>query len=115
MKRRNLVEGNRLWIFVSLYASLSSQYVPFRTCMLGLLFFSLSLFPFSLLFLSFPGSCPHSFLSSYIQTSWLWNVFMWLMLFFGTGLLMCLYSHEWYARMVRRVRKRREDEKGKMW
>ena len=35
-------------------------------------------------------------------------VFMWLMLFFGTGLLMCLYSHEWYARMVRRVRKREE-------
>eukprot|EP00048_Salpingoeca_helianthica_P022771 m.20276 g.20276 ORF g.20276 m.20276 type:complete len:565 (-) comp7784_c0_seq1:74-1768(-) len=32
------------------------------------------------------------------QSSWPWNVFMWLMLFFGTGLLMCLYSHEWYAR-----------------
>lgn len=32
------------------------------------------------------------------QNSWPWNVFMWLMLFFGTGLLMCLYSHEYYTR-----------------
>ncbi|XP_076461098.1 sterol O-acyltransferase 1-like isoform X2 [Babylonia areolata] len=27
-----------------------------------------------------------------------WNVFMWVMLFTGNGLLMCLYSMEWYAR-----------------
>ncbi|XP_013786332.1 sterol O-acyltransferase 1-like [Limulus polyphemus] len=27
-----------------------------------------------------------------------WNIFMWLALFVGTGLLMCLYSMEWYAR-----------------
>ena len=25
------------------------------------------------------------------QTGRAWNVFMWLMLFFGTGMLMCLY------------------------
>ncbi|PVD30707.1 hypothetical protein C0Q70_09982 [Pomacea canaliculata] len=27
-----------------------------------------------------------------------WNVFMWVMLFTGNGMLMCLYSMEWYAR-----------------
>ncbi|CAH1789986.1 unnamed protein product, partial [Owenia fusiformis] len=27
-----------------------------------------------------------------------WNVFMWVGLFMGTGILMCLYSMEWYAR-----------------
>ncbi|CAE1295207.1 SOAT [Acanthosepion pharaonis] len=27
-----------------------------------------------------------------------WNVFMWVSLFIGNGLLMCLYSLEWYAR-----------------
>ncbi|KAK7447324.1 hypothetical protein BaRGS_00040209 [Batillaria attramentaria] len=27
-----------------------------------------------------------------------WNVFMWVMLFTGNGVLMCLYSMEWYAR-----------------
>ncbi|XP_029636046.1 sterol O-acyltransferase 1 isoform X1 [Octopus sinensis] len=27
-----------------------------------------------------------------------WNVFMWVALFIGNGLLMCLYSLEWYAR-----------------
>ena len=27
-----------------------------------------------------------------------WNVFMWVMLFSGNGVLMCLYSMEWYAR-----------------
>eukprot|EP00696_Hemimastix_kukwesjijk_P011922 gnl/Hemi2/2494_TR879_c0_g15_i1.p1 gnl/Hemi2/2494_TR879_c0_g15~~gnl/Hemi2/2494_TR879_c0_g15_i1.p1 ORF type:complete len:119 (-),score=20.20 gnl/Hemi2/2494_TR879_c0_g15_i1:131-487(-) len=27
-----------------------------------------------------------------------WNLFFWLMLFFGTGLLICLYSLEYYAR-----------------
>nr|XP_006816671.1 PREDICTED: sterol O-acyltransferase 1-like [Saccoglossus kowalevskii] len=27
-----------------------------------------------------------------------WNVFMWVALFIGNGLLMCLYSQEWYAR-----------------
>eukprot|EP00042_Codosiga_hollandica_P019941 m.62960 g.62960 ORF g.62960 m.62960 type:complete len:180 (-) comp49604_c0_seq8:102-641(-) len=32
------------------------------------------------------------------QTGRVWNVFMWLMLFFGTGLLMCLYSVEYFAR-----------------
>ncbi|XP_070566713.1 sterol O-acyltransferase 1-like isoform X3 [Ptychodera flava] len=28
-----------------------------------------------------------------------WNVFMWVSLFIGNGLLMCLYSQEWYARI----------------
>ncbi|XP_063421344.1 sterol O-acyltransferase 1-like isoform X1 [Mytilus trossulus] len=28
-----------------------------------------------------------------------WNVFLWVALFTGTGLLMCLYSMEWYARI----------------
>ena len=27
-----------------------------------------------------------------------WNVFLWLGLFMGMGLLMCLYSMEWFAR-----------------
>nr|XP_022308707.1 sterol O-acyltransferase 1-like isoform X2 [Crassostrea virginica] len=27
-----------------------------------------------------------------------WNVFLWLMLIMGNGMLMCLYSLEWYAR-----------------
>ncbi|KAL3832052.1 hypothetical protein ACJMK2_023731 [Sinanodonta woodiana] len=27
-----------------------------------------------------------------------WNVFLWVSLFIGNGLLMCLYSMEWYAR-----------------
>ncbi|XP_071108604.1 sterol O-acyltransferase 1-like isoform X1 [Haliotis cracherodii] len=27
-----------------------------------------------------------------------WNVFLWVALFIGNGLLMCLYSMEWYAR-----------------
>ncbi|XP_056007870.1 sterol O-acyltransferase 1-like isoform X2 [Ostrea edulis] len=27
-----------------------------------------------------------------------WNVFLWLMLIMGNGMLMCLYSMEWYAR-----------------
>lgn len=26
-----------------------------------------------------------------------WNIFMWVTLFLGNGLLMCLYSQEWYA------------------
>ncbi|EDO49468.1 predicted protein, partial [Nematostella vectensis] len=26
-----------------------------------------------------------------------WNIFMWITLFLGNGLLMCLYSQEWYA------------------
>lgn len=28
-----------------------------------------------------------------------WNVFLWVALFTGTGVLMCLYSMEWYARI----------------
>ncbi|XP_069110703.1 sterol O-acyltransferase 1-like isoform X2 [Argopecten irradians] len=28
-----------------------------------------------------------------------WNVFLWVALFIGNGLLMCLYSMEWYARI----------------
>lgn len=28
-----------------------------------------------------------------------WNVFLWVALFTGTGILMCLYSMEWYARI----------------
>ena len=28
------------------------------------------------------------------------NVFMWVALFIGTGMLMCLYSMEWYARQT---------------
>eukprot|EP01135_Chromosphaera_perkinsii_P005345 Nk52_evm26s343 gene=Nk52_evmTU26s343 len=30
--------------------------------------------------------------------SGVWNLFMWLMLMFGNGMLMILYGHEWYAR-----------------
>lgn len=26
-----------------------------------------------------------------------WNIFMWVSLFLGNGLLMCLYSQEWFA------------------
>ncbi|EDV27251.1 uncharacterized protein TRIADDRAFT_22890, partial [Trichoplax adhaerens] len=29
-----------------------------------------------------------------------WNIFIWLMLFFGCGLLLCLYCLEWYARSL---------------
>jgi len=28
-----------------------------------------------------------------------WNVFLWVALFTGTGMLMCAYSMEWYARI----------------
>ncbi|XP_051854820.1 sterol O-acyltransferase 1 isoform X1 [Antechinus flavipes] len=28
----------------------------------------------------------------------IWNVLMWTSLFLGNGILLCLYSHEWYAR-----------------
>lgn len=28
-----------------------------------------------------------------------WNIMLWVSLFMGTGLLMCLYSMEWYARI----------------
>ncbi|XP_020839979.1 sterol O-acyltransferase 1 isoform X1 [Phascolarctos cinereus] len=28
----------------------------------------------------------------------IWNVLMWTSLFLGQGILLCLYSHEWYAR-----------------
>ena len=31
------------------------------------------------------------------NVSQVWNVFMWITLIIGNGLLMCLYSQEWFA------------------
>nr|XP_033795505.1 sterol O-acyltransferase 2 isoform X2 [Geotrypetes seraphini] len=33
------------------------------------------------------------------RTSPIWNVFLWIFLFIGHGILVCLYSQEWYAQI----------------
>ncbi|XP_065839747.1 sterol O-acyltransferase 1-like [Oscarella lobularis] len=55
-------------------------------------------FFFPVLFVMFGGfGLGFIYLTNHRQSR-LWNIFMWLMLFTGCGLLMCLYSHEWFVR-----------------
>eukprot|EP00118_Oscarella_pearsei_P007892 m.39637 g.39637 ORF g.39637 m.39637 type:complete len:526 (+) comp32779_c0_seq2:23-1600(+) len=55
-------------------------------------------FFFPVLFFMFGGfGLGFIYLTNHRQSR-IWNIFMWLMLFIGCGLLMCLYSHEWFVR-----------------
>ncbi|XP_065193592.1 sterol O-acyltransferase 1-like [Sycon ciliatum] len=55
-------------------------------------------FFFPVLLLMFGGIGVSFVFLTHQRQSRIWNIFMWVMLFFGNGLLMCLYSIEFYSR-----------------
>lgn len=57
-------------------------------------FFPILLFMFGVIGLSFVFLKPKKHVENISQA---WNVFMWITLIIGNGLLMCLYSQEWFA------------------
>lgn len=55
-------------------------------------------FFFPVLLLMFGGIGVSFIFLTHQRQSRIWNIFMWVMLFFGNGMLMCFYSVEFYAR-----------------
>eukprot|EP00794_Sanderia_malayensis_P003358 gene3358-3847_t len=90
-----LIFGENKKIIASVFVFIISAIVHEYILILGFGFF------FPVLFIMFAGI---GFLFSLIgpkkgqsHPSSGWNIFMWVSLIFGNGLLMCLYSLEWYA------------------